>query len=468
MTKAIQNTIISSPVKKVAIGKYSIKLYGQDNGYDRFNQNITPINPLEFEDKKQLEQFLSFISSKTNIVEQFLSFISSKTNIDSPINKEITEAIDNFHPECTLQPIVSNLYTKMQDSIESELKKAQLSNKKLLILIGEDHKSWDSFVLELLALDICKKNNIYNFFAETCPETLQIISTHKSIHFWETYNNGDHYDLLYRTALKNDMLLHLVDPLNFESMEGKVTYKQRADKMNEVLLCTPGDAILCVGAAHVIDIISEKSLSSKYEILALNTVHSANILAAYHTLPWSYRCLNRKKLDERQQGCLNSDKYDDLMLLEQVIAMRNIKDMSQLKNKVTDLFISPDQNKIVVSATQALNILTNTISAHNPGSPTLETLSAISDVYKKAQDVFYTSPSWNNKCQQMYEQLISPTKDQKNLRDEFNGLNKQELSYFSHPKNHLADIVDIDLAGGDIINYQENPDNLENWDVSGD
>jgi hypothetical protein len=357
----------------------------------------------------------------------------------------------------------------MQVSIEEKLQKAQLSNKKLLILIGEDHGSWESFILELLALDICKKNNIQNFFAECSQKMLKIITQNNIPNFWKQYKNEDHTNVIFKAALKNDMSVHLVDPLHLENITGKVTYKQRADKINEVLLCTPGNAIFCVGATHLFDIISQESLSLKYEMITFNTCSQDNTLEQYESYK-SALLWDRETLDRLQQECLTADPYDfeSQDKLETLIDRHNMKNMYLFENnKVIDLFIDPDGQKVFGSLSQALDIATATISAHNPGAPTLSTLGAMSDVDKQAQGIFYASPSWETKCKQLVKQLNS-TEDGENLSSEDKDFSKKELSYFSHPKNHLADIVDIDLAGGDIINYQENPDNIENWDVSGD
>jgi hypothetical protein len=448
---------ISTPpsIQDVEMDAYSIKLYGEANtGYNRYNKKITPGNSIQFQDKEQLNHFLKVVSTEINI--------------NPTIQIKIADAIKEFHPENNIQEKVSSLYTQMQVSIEEKLQKAQLSNKKLLILIGEDHGSWESFILELFALDICKKNNIENFFAECSKKLLEII-TQNNTNFWAQYKNEDHTNVVFKAALKNDMLLHLVDPLHFENIAGEVTYKERADKINEVLLCTPGDAIFCVGATHLFDIISQKSLSLKYEIITFNTCPLDNTLEQYESdksaLLW-----DRNTLDRLQKEALNANPpdYESSEMVENLIDVYNMKNMYLFdKNKVIDLFIDPDGQKVLGSLNQVLDIATATISAYNPDSPTLETLSAMSDVDKQAQGIFYASPSYETRCKQLVKQLNS-TEDGENLSSEDEDFSRKELVYFSRPENHLSDIVNIDLAGGNIINYQENTANIENWDTHPD
>lgn len=460
MAKQIQYSYprISRPpsIQGCEIDKHSIKLYGETNtGYNRYNKKITTESSIQFQDKEQLNHFLRVVSTEININPEI------KTSIDN--------AIINFHPEVSIQKKVSTLYTKMKDSIENKLRKAQLSNKNLLILIGEDHISWESFLIELLALDICKKNNIYNFFAECSQEMLEIVTQNNIPNFWTQYKNEDHTKVIFKAALKNDMSVHLVDPLHLENIAGKVTYKQRADKINEVLLSANGNAIFCVGAVHLFDIISQESLSLKYEMITFNTGFQDNTLEQYERYQ-SALLWDRKTLDRLQQECLTADPVDfeSNDNLGGLIDRYNMKNMYLFKNnKVIDLFIDPDEQKVLGSLSQALGIATATISASNPGAHTLSTLRAMSDVDKQAQGIFYNSPSWQMKCKQLVKQLNS-TEDEENLSSEDEEFSRKELSYFSRPENRLSDIVDIDLAGSNIINYQENTANIGNWDTHSD
>lgn len=442
----------SPSIQDVTIDQYSIKLHGEAN---TGNKKITDENSIQFQDKAQLNHFLRDVSTEINI--------------DPTIQTKISDAIKEFHPENSILQTLGELYIKIKESIEDKLQKAQSSNKKLLILIGEDHGSRESFILEFLALDICKKNNIYNFFAECSQKMLKIITQNNIAHFWAQYKNEDHTSALFKVALKNDMLVHLVDPLHYENITGEVTYKQRADKINEVLLAANENAIFCVGATHLFDIISLESLSLKYEIITFNTCHPDDSLEQYErykaALLW-----DRETLDRLEKECLTEDpeNFESRETLGILIDRYNMKNMYSFENnKVIDLFIDPDGQKVFGSISQVLDIATATISAYNPDLSILETLSAMSDVDKQAQRIFYASPSWKMKCKQLLKQLNS-IEDGENLSSEDEGFSKKELAYFSRPENRLADIVDIDLAGSNIINYQENTANIENWDIHPD
>lgn len=433
MTNLLKNKIPGSPVSEVEIGDHSITLYGRQ---------IESTKPaVTFHNLQELQNFCTFLTQKTG---------------KQVITKEIEDLIKAFHPEGTTHGKVDLLYTQMKASIEEKLQKAKNSGKKLLILVGENYYSWDSFFFALLALDICKQNDINNFFVEASEDLFKIVSSENIANFWGTYKHRSHSTTLSKSAFKNGMVLHLVDPLQL----AEVTYQERANKINETLEVANANAIFCVGESHLFDIMSDDKLLSKYEILTFNTSHPMldNSLDNSPALSLTREQINniQKEMITEFQSPQNTDDLDELAddyeFLEDIITVKNIKDMYLDNKEVTDLYINPNE-KVISSCVAALNVAKNIISRYNPGSSMLAILDEMSGLYQQAQDIFYVSPSWRNKCIQMYEQLTSSQPDEENLNDEFEcDLTKAELDFFSQPENNLNEIA-ISLDDPNIVSY---------------
>lgn len=449
MVKTYQNTIENSPIKQVIISNNTIKLYGEQASD---NEEIVPKKFLAFTDIQKLKRFLNFLSNEKNI--------------HTAISQEIVDAINHFHPKHNIHQKASLLYSQMEQSIQEASKKAGETGKKLLILMGEEHCSWDSFLLDLLALDICKKNNITNFFAESSELILRLKTPINQPYFWALYENENHYPILERAALKNDMALHLVDPLCWDAATYKTTWKTRENKINEAISSANVAGIFCVGYAHLWHINS--ALSSQYEIITFNTGYSGFSNSELYQTP----LLTRAELEARQQEMLSSyqnaihenDAYYDfgnfVKSYEECTEQVDSYDIQNLYSttKVIDLSIATKSGYTTLeSYSKVLDIANDIISEHNPGSPTLETLKTIRLFTDQLQNIYLTSPSHKRECETQYQELTDslPPEDSEQEVDNLPKLPAEEFQYFLANLAGVTDTINSSFPDGyNIINYE--------------
>lgn len=216
----------------------------------------------------------------TNQATSKINLYTEKTLFTPEVDKELTELCD----------YLSNI-------IDSAKKQAELAKKPLLILIGENHCSINSLVIESLIIDIAvKKLSIKEVFTEAeimgfhdtlsvIGETLPAISIQKKLNsmgitqtaidipksFWKrTFPLAlplAIFDLLGKPfGLESGLLSEISYRLSEEGVKDRNTHMAKNSIKTEL-----SDKIGIVGAYHLFGLIKETELTDHYYVLPINT-----------------------------------------------------------------------------------------------------------------------------------------------------------------------------------------------------
>lgn len=427
--KIVHNEITNSPIKKVVLvdktNEYYIALHGQ--------------NAQKYVSFRELDQ-----------LNYFLNVIKAKAGNKKIISDNIEEAIQNFRPEDRIKNKVSLLYTKMADVLEQKLTQAQQENKKLLILIGDRHDNWDSGFLQLIALDICKKNNIKHFLAEA-PKNFMQKPLSYGTEFWQHYMMNLNAPIIFRAALKNNMLLHACDPLSRDWADNKVTFRERGQAINKTISTLNEDAICVTGSAHIADMMSDVLLQSQYLTVTFQTQMIINnsesdiflrseldtqqkeVIASIKDAPQNtdieYLIEKKKSIDNELIKLNLSNSYsiahkkDDAISSNEEIIILPIKEEYKFEPGKSTSFIPSDID--------AINIAIDTISKHNPNSKTLNALQHTKLSIEKIRNILFKCPSYTAKFYYYAQILLDPNyKLPTNFEKLGTGILPQDVGYF--------------------------------------
>lgn len=70
--------------------------------------------------------------------------------------------------------VISAARQKIETAISDGMKEAEASGKKLVVVLGENHGSRDSMLLEVISLDIAQKHGVRNLAIEQTQESLEL------------------------------------------------------------------------------------------------------------------------------------------------------------------------------------------------------------------------------------------------------------------------------------------------------
>lgn len=435
----IFNTIESSPINKIVLtqnpNEFDIGLYGTNGEH-----KITAREPHK--------------------LEYFLNWFKQQNKNDPIISPEMTEAIQNFHPENDKikKEKIDLCYTKMEETVKQKLKQAQQENKKLLILIGDRDDNWDSGFLQLIALDICKKNNIQHFLAEA-PKNFMHKPLSYGTDFWQPYMKNFNAPITLRAALEANMSLHAYDPLSPDWSCHKVTFRERAQSMHKTISKLNQNAICVTGTAHISDIMSDILLQSQYLTvtfqaqMVINSSESDIFLSraldneqkeVVKSIKDAHRNANIEHLIKKKESIddeliqLNfsnaysiAHKKDDAISPNEEIIILPIKEEYEFKPGKSTSFIRSDIN--------ALDIAIDTISKHNPDLKTLNALKNTKSLVKNIHDLLFTCPSYIHKFCCYAQLLLNPNyKLPKDCEKLGNVMLKHDAHYFKNFSSTLT------------------------------
>ena len=192
-----------------------------------------------------------------------------------PINKYRTSYTSNFQignrstlqateldfSETELKNEIIKLYKLFDDLISKKLAELRHSNKKLLIIVGENHFGRKSLLVELVLIKLAEKYGIKNLVTETSQELLAKI---RSITPAINYPNLS-------------FLIPVVDNQGIKAISADPDCKKSDSIREKNIKLALGelneDAIFISGVNHLLTFTTDNEINSKFEFLSINAVN---------------------------------------------------------------------------------------------------------------------------------------------------------------------------------------------------
>ncbi len=205
---------------------------------------------------------------KTLVDEQIASFVELSVKgggIDEETAQEIRNSFKHIITDLSTRegPSLSNLreqHSILYAQVEKHILKANENGKKILILVGEDHRDRKSLILELMILDIANRLGIKNLLTETTNGLLENIK-----HMPTDEVMSPNFSFVLKFAQKLGFETTPCDPEQFNSIE-----KVRVVAMNQAIVKSNTNSTFFVGVNHLIDISTDEAINETYEILSIN------------------------------------------------------------------------------------------------------------------------------------------------------------------------------------------------------
>ncbi len=233
-----------------------------------FNPNIVSILVANTGD--QLRLGIQSIDGRIKdlVDEQIASFVELSVkagNIDEWSAQEIRNSFKHVITAFRTHeyPLLRDLdeqYKALYFQIEKHVLKANETGKKVLILVGEDHRDRKSLILELMILNIANRLGVKNLFTETTHDLQEKIK-----HMPLDEVMSPNFSFVLKFAQKLGIGTTPCDPEQFNSIE-----KVRFVAMNQTIVKSNTNSTLFVGVNHLIDISTDEAINESYEVLAIN------------------------------------------------------------------------------------------------------------------------------------------------------------------------------------------------------
>ncbi len=182
-----------------------------------------------------------------------LSLPSSLTPLSGSSNSSLSrEERINFST-------LHDLYENLQSQIAKHFSASKEHQKRLLIIVGEDHFEKKSLLIELMILDIINKFGFRDLLTETTNDLLQDMLNN--------LNSKSIVNILFvlKFAKKLGFKIHSNDPKQFNP-----NVEIRTRSMIQSLIESNSDGVFIVGALHLSDICHDESIRRVYDVLSIN------------------------------------------------------------------------------------------------------------------------------------------------------------------------------------------------------
>lgn len=152
---------------------------------------------------------------------------------------------------------IVSLYEKIAQNIINENHRAKSESKNLLVLVGDVHGAYDSFLINLLSLKAAAAHGVQNFIMEV-PDAS-----------WLYRLNHNHILYLQKFAVdKLNMNIKYGDPKHHEADELNRNLAMN-DKVAEI--SKKNDAIYIVGADHIRQLLASEEIKSSARLFTILT-----------------------------------------------------------------------------------------------------------------------------------------------------------------------------------------------------
>lgn len=421
MVTGYLNTTKNSPITGAIICDTEILLYGKDGRTLSSNDASRIKNLFAYTDRKSktkavfvelenAEQAMyneSFTTKLFGFTKKLFGYVDNTSkNTAEPVKIEDTLQDWSIKRTKSLEDKANERYLFMKKFIDDKAQKAREENKKLLVVMGEEHKLTDPHFFQVLLLDICTTIGIENVLLEL-PSTEQLIPSKDTTSLDITIHHYFYQDLfsnvLSKSHEKTNISLHPIDPLHNNYGKRTVSPKTRDKSINQSIKEVDQDALCVVGGAHIPHITTDPELSEKYEYAIF---HSANLAYVPHFKNASDTTLNKwlkihqssaskteKNVSEQLNSPSNESESKKLDLDSefkryeasnrgQMYVMK-----SQMPEKIINLSLEDGTAKAIPSDTEALNIAATVIEQNNSQSKILIGLRALQNDYKQLQEI---------------------------------------------------------------------------------
>lgn len=265
-----------------------------------------------------------------------------RTNCFDGKNNEIfsllSEAILTAHGE-ELEEQFRNVFKYVIDEIKQAKECAKTENKRLMILIGEDHHGLNSLVIELMAYLVAKELGVNTILTEQDQKMLD--------HFNQTgrrLTRGNQWGVIidFLKIVKENK--GEIIPIDVEQTklfdkgpvvpekEGPVRDATMAQCANQV----KSDVVCVIGDGHM------------YGML-----HKTDLTSNFHVLPISTTIADYKKIQQLQRDTMTLEEFDKLSYKEQSFQFNTkfpekVKNLTAFQDSGYQSLMSPDTATAIV------------------------------------------------------------------------------------------------------------------------
>ena len=198
--------------------------------------------------------------------EVFTTFLPSQQSLDVSLSSNLVDRSHRLlpNPEYSKQKLseeILGLYNLLDDLLSKKTNQLKTNNKKLLIVLGEGHRSRKSLVIEYISLQLLNKYGIEHVVSETTEELLTTIRSQEIEH------DSPNFSFFLPIAEKNGLKITAGELDNHQSdFQREKVFKQKIHDLNN-------HCMFLTGMNHLPAFITDKELSKQFELLIINAAN---------------------------------------------------------------------------------------------------------------------------------------------------------------------------------------------------